>query len=85
MAGRIKRWRYALEQICSYKFDARVTFSPKLRLPSVTVGPSYLRHYFDALWGELRKCVLVVSDAVHLRKAWAIFLPIPSAKALHPF
>jgi CRISPR type IV-associated DEAD/DEAH-box helicase Csf4 len=56
---RIKRWRYALEQICSYKFDARVTFSPKLRLPSVTVGPSYLRHYFDALWESCESACLL--------------------------
>ncbi len=56
---RIKRWRYALEQICSYKFHARVTFSPKLRLPSVTVGPSYLRNYFDVLWDSCESACLL--------------------------
>ena len=56
---RIKRWRYALGQICSYKCDARVTFSPKLRLASVTVGPSYLRHYFDALWESCESACLL--------------------------
>ena len=56
---RIRRWHYTLEQITSYKFEARVTFSPKLRLPSVTVGPGFLRNYFETLWDSCESACLL--------------------------
>jgi Rad3-related DNA helicase len=56
---RIKRWRYCLEQIVSYRFDTRVTFSPRLRLPNVTVGPSFLRDYFECLWQTTQSACLL--------------------------
>jgi Rad3-related DNA helicase len=57
--ARINRWHYALGQITSYDFEARVTFSPKLRLPSVTVGPSFLRHHFESLWNSCESACLL--------------------------
>jgi CRISPR type IV-associated DEAD/DEAH-box helicase Csf4 len=56
---RISRWRYTLEEIASYKFEARVLFSPKLRLPSVTVGPSTLRQHFENLWNSCSSACLL--------------------------
>jgi CRISPR type IV-associated DEAD/DEAH-box helicase Csf4 len=56
---RITSRHCALERIASYKFEARVTFSPKLRLPSVTVGPSFLRNHFETLWGSCESACLL--------------------------
>jgi Rad3-related DNA helicase len=56
---RIRRWHYTLEQIASFKFEARVTFSPKLRLPSVTIGPSFLRNHFESLWDSCQSACLL--------------------------
>ena len=56
---RTHRWHYTLEQIASYNFEARVTFSPKLRFPSVTVGPSSLRHHFANLWDSFKSACLL--------------------------
>jgi ATP-dependent DNA helicase DinG len=56
---RIKRWCYTLEQIACCRLDTRVTFSPKLRLPNVTVGPSFLRDYFECLWDSTQSACLL--------------------------
>ena len=85
----IKRWRHTLEQITSYRFDARVTFSLKLRLPSVTVGPSFLRNYFKSLWDSCQSACLLSATLYVCEKPGQfssrfvrIKLCIPSDRAL---
>jgi Rad3-related DNA helicase len=56
---RINRWQYTLEQIASYNFEVRLSFSPKLRLPSVTAGPSSLRKHFEGLWDSCESACLI--------------------------
>jgi ATP-dependent DNA helicase DinG len=56
---RIKNWHYTLDHIVSSNYEARVTFSPKLRLPSVTVGPSFLRRHFERLWDSCESACLL--------------------------
>ena len=48
--GQICQWRQALEQIISGDYTVSISYSKVLRLPSLSVGPSYLRHYFNTLW-----------------------------------
>lgn len=86
---RVKSWQFTLEQIASYNFEARVTFSPKLRLPSITVGPSYLRNYFATLWDNCESaCLLSATLYVSERpgefssRFMRIKLGIPSERAL---
>jgi ATP-dependent DNA helicase DinG len=86
---RIKRWQYTLQQIISYRLDARVTFSPKLRLPCVTVGPSFLRSYFESLWDRCQSACLLsatlyvcVKPGQFSSRFVRIKLCIPSDRAL---
>jgi hypothetical protein len=48
--AQIRQWRRALEQVISGDYTVSISYSRVLRLPSLSVGPSYLRHYFKTLW-----------------------------------
>jgi len=57
--GQIRQWLQALEQIISGKYTVSISYSKALRLPSLSVGPSYLRHYFKTLWDNVRSAGLL--------------------------
>ena len=48
--SQIRQWCQALEQIISGRYTVSISYSKVLKLPSMSVGPSYLRHYFNTLW-----------------------------------
>ena len=57
--GQVENWRRALEQITAHKYTVRISYSPVLHLPSISVGPSYLRHYFQTLWQSVHSACLL--------------------------
>jgi ATP-dependent DNA helicase DinG len=57
--AKIQNWQRALEKATSGKYTVRLTYSPKLRLPSISVGPSYLRNYFQTLWNNVKSAGLL--------------------------
>jgi CRISPR type IV-associated DEAD/DEAH-box helicase Csf4 len=57
--GQIRQWRQALEQVVSGKYAVSISYSKALKLPSLSVGPSYLHHYFKTLWDNVGSAALL--------------------------
>jgi len=57
--AQIRQWRQALEQIVSGRYTVSISYSKVLKLPSLSVGPSYLRDYFKTLWESVSSAGLL--------------------------